>query len=208
MRDESFTKTFLSDIALVANNLNTDRIEFLASRLNELRRVHGRLFIMGAGGSLASASHSVNDFRKICGIQAFNPFDNVPEITALINDTGWDNAIVNWLKCSELNYNDAILVYSVGGGDREKNVSVCLANAVDYANEMGADVYSVVGRSGGYVGDNSDITILIPTIDDSLITPIVEAFHTVILHLLVSHPELKKNQTTWESISDKEKENK
>lgn len=172
----------------------------MVSALARVREGGGRLFILGVGGSAASASHAVNDFRKLAGFEAYCPTDNVSELTARINDDGWDGAIAAWLKGSRLSGRDGLLIFSVGGGNEEKNVSVNLIEAVKLAKQVGATVTGVVGRDGGYVYAQADAAVIIPPLYGEHVTPHTEAFHGVVWHLLVSHPDLKRGATKWESI--------
>jgi D-sedoheptulose 7-phosphate isomerase len=164
-----------------------------------LRHAGGRLFILGIGGSAANASHAVNDFRKIAAIESYTPADNVAELTARINDDGWDSSYAAWLKASRLGSRDAILVFSVGGGDSEKRVSVNLVEAISLARRIGAKVFGVVGRDGGYTAKVADACVVIPTVNAATVTPHAEAFQAVIWHLIVSHPALRANEMKWES---------
>jgi len=172
----------------------------MVALLVETRKRSGRLFILGVGGSAANASHAVNDFRKIVGIESYAPTDNVSELTARTNDDGWDTVFVEWLKSSKLRANDLLLVLSVGGGNLEKNVSPNLVSALKYAKEVAAGVIGIVGRDGGYTAQAADACVIVPTVNSENITPHVEAFQAVIWHLLVSHPDLKASQTKWESV--------
>jgi D-sedoheptulose 7-phosphate isomerase len=180
--------------------LATEDIEKLATRLAAVRQRGGRLFILGVGGSAGNASHAVNDFRKIVGLESYAPTDNVSELTARTNDDGWPSIFVEWLKVSRLNAQDAVLVFSVGGGNLEKNVSPNLVLALQHAKQVGATICGVVGRDGGYTRQVADACVVIPTIDPERITPHAEAFQAVVWHLLVSHPALKAAQTKWESV--------
>jgi D-sedoheptulose 7-phosphate isomerase len=168
--------------------------------LAALRARAGRLFFLGVGGSAANASHAVNDFRKIVGIEAYAPTDNVSELTARTNDEGWATVFVEWLKVSRLNANDMIFIFSVGGGNLEKNVSPNLVRAIQFAKEVGAQIVGVVGRDGGYAGQAADACVIIPTVNPEATTPHAEAFQAVVWHLLVTHPLLKTAQTKWESV--------
>jgi D-sedoheptulose 7-phosphate isomerase len=172
-------------------------IEKLAHELSDLRERHGRLFILGVGGSAANASHAVNDFRKLCGIETYAPTDNVSELTARTNDEGWETVFVSWLKVSNFNQNDAILVLSVGGGDLEKNVSPNLVHALKEAKERKVKIFGIVGRDGGYTAQVADVAVIIPTVDASHVTPHAEAFQAVVWHCLVSHPKLQIQKTKW-----------
>lgn len=196
----SFTREFLNESLKVIQNLEADCIERMALGLAQVRQRGGRLFILGVGGSAGHASHAVNDFRKICGFEAYCPTDNVSELTARINDEGWDTCLAEWLKGSRISSKDGILVFSVGGGNRERNVSVSLVNALDVAKGVGACVFGIVGRDGGYTKKVSNECVVIPTVHPDRITPHTEGFAAVVWHLLVSHPELQRAQTKWESV--------
>ena len=176
-------------------------VDRLATALAAARDAGGRLFILGVGGSAGHASHAVNDFRKICGFEAYTPTDNVSELTARVNDDGWDSSFSEWLKGSRINEKDAVLVFSVGGGNVEKNVSVNLVRAIDEARGRGAKVFGIVGKDGGYTKQVADECVLIPVISAERITPHTEGLAAVVWHLLVSHPALKRAQTKWESVS-------
>jgi D-sedoheptulose 7-phosphate isomerase len=197
-----FSTTFLAEVSEIAARLDIASIEKAAGLLAEVRDRGGRLFILGVGGSAANASHAVNDFRKITAIEAYAPTDNVSELTARINDDGWADSFAAWLRVSRLNARDAILVFSVGGGNLERNVSPNLVAALDYAKSAGAAIIGVVGRDGGYTAKQADACVIIPTVDPGRITPHTEAFQAVVWHLLVSHPALQRNRTHWESLSD------
>lgn len=195
----SFAENFLREVTEIISGLKKDAIEAMASRLSRVRAQNGRLFILGVGGSAASASHAVNDFRKLCGFEAYAPTDNVAELTARTNDEGWDTVFAEWLKDSKITAKDALLVLSVGGGNLEKNISPNLVKAVQLAKEVGASVFGIVGRDGGFTAKNADVCVLVPTVNPEHITPHTEAFHGVVWHLLVTHPGLKKNATKWEA---------
>ena len=184
----------------ILQELDIDSIERMTDILAKTRQSGGRLFILGVGGSAANASHAVNDFRKICGIEAYAPTDNVSELTARTNDEGWESVFVEWLKGSRLNAKDCIFVFSVGGGNKEKNVSANLVHALVYAKEQQAKIVGVVGRDGGYTAQVADVCCLIPVVNPANTTPHTEAFHAVIWHALVSHPKLKTTETKWESV--------
>lgn len=175
-------------------------VERMVMILAEVRSKGGRLFVLGVGGSAAHASHAVNDFRKLCDFEAYAPTDNVSELTARVNDDGWASSFEAWLRVSRLRADDAVLVFSVGGGNLEKNVSPNLVAAVKLAKEVGARVLGVVGRDGGYTAQVADACVIIPTVNPEHVTPHTEAFHAVIWHLLVSHPALKRAATKWESV--------
>ena len=196
----SFSESFLNEVRQVAADLDAGAIEALAALLSDLRRRGGRLFILGVGGSASNASHAVNDFRKIVGLEAYAPTDNVSELTARTNDEGWESVFENWLKVSRLQPRDGVLVLSVGGGNVEKKVSVNLVRALDYAKSAGASIMGVVGRDGGYTATVADVCVVVPTVNPQHVTPHTEAFQAVVWHLLVSHPELKKMETRWESV--------
>ena len=196
----SFVKTYLAECERVIQLLDQDSIDRLAHNLAQTRKLGGRLFILGVGGSAANASHAVNDFRKIVGFEAYAPTDNVSELTARTNDEGWASVFKNWLAVSRLRPVDALLVLSVGGGSLEKNVSVNLIEALDYAKSVGAKVLGVVGRDGGYTAKVADACVIIPTVNPAHTTPHAEAFQAVVWHLLVSHPDLKQSETKWEAV--------
>lgn len=196
----SFTEQFLKESAEIITKLDVASIEAVAAGLGKLRDDGGRLFILGVGGSAGHASHAVNDFRKLCGLESYAPTDNVSELTARTNDEGWDTTFSEWLKVSKLGKNDGLLIFSVGGGNREKNVSVNLVRSLELAKERGAKIFGVVGRDGGTTKQLSDACVVIPTVSPDRITPHTEGFAAVVWHLLVSHPKLAKNATKWESV--------
>lgn len=195
----SFTQQFLAEGIELLQKLDAEPIERTAVGLASVRDGGGRLFILGVGGSAGHASHAVNDFRKICGFEAYCPTDNVSELTARTNDEGWDTTFSEWLKGSRLKKGDGLLIFSVGGGNREKNVSVNLVRALELAKEVGASVYGIVGRDGGYTAQVADACVIVPTVHADRITPHTEGFAAVIWHLLVSHPALAQKKTKWES---------
>jgi len=196
----NFTHDFLKESADVLSKLDANAVESVVSVLAKVKAAGGRLFLLGVGGSAGSASHAVNDFRKLAGFEAYCPTDNVSELTARTNDEGWDTVFEAYLKGSRLNSKDALLIFSVGGGNKEKNVSVNLVKAVDYAKSVGAKITGIVGRDGGWTAKNADAVVIIPTVNPEHITPHTEAFHAVVWHLMVTHPALKANATKWESI--------
>ena len=196
----NFSETFIAEAIEILNKLEVAAIEKMVDVLAQTRAQSGRLFILGVGGSAANASHAVNDFRKIVGIETYAPTDNVSELTARTNDEGWASVFKGWLEGSHLNANDAILVFSVGGGNFEKNVSPNLVLALQLAKEVGAKIVGVVGRDGGYTAQVADACVVIPTIHADHVTPHTEAFQSVVHHLLVTHPRLKAAQTKWESV--------
>jgi D-sedoheptulose 7-phosphate isomerase len=197
---ESFSRSFLDESIEVIRQIDSASVDRLAAGLAATRERGGRLFILGVGGSAGHASHAVNDFRKICGFEAYTPTDNVSELTARVNDDGWDTAFAEWLKGSRVNSNDAVLVFSVGGGSVEKNVSVNLVRAIDEARGRGAKIFGIVGKDGGYTKQVADECVLIPVVSQERITPHTEGLAAVVWHLLVSHPALKVTQTKWESV--------
>lgn len=196
----TFTQTYLEESVELIRRLDRAAIEAVAAGLAAVRAGGGRLFILGVGGSAGHAGHAVNDFRKICGFEAYAPTDNVSELTARINDEGWDTCFAEWLRGSRLGAGDGVLVFSVGGGNRDKNVSVNLVRSLELAREVGARVFGVVGRDGGYTAQVADACVVIPTIAAERITPHTEGFCAVIWHLLVSHPALARSATKWESV--------
>jgi D-sedoheptulose 7-phosphate isomerase len=195
----SFSTQFLSETSDILAKLDTDAIEKIASGLADVRARGGRLFILGVGGSAGHASHAVNDFRKICGFEAYAPTDNVSELTARTNDEGWETVFEAWLKGSRINERDAVLIFSVGGGDKEANVSVNLVRAIDAARAAGASIYGIVGRAGGYTKAHATACVVVPPLFAERITPHTEGLAAVVWHLLVSHPVLKVAATKWES---------
>lgn len=199
--ENTFAQSFLAEAKEVIDRLDASRIEASASLLSSTRALGGRLFILGVGGSAANASHAVNDFRKIAGIEAYAPTDNVSELTARVNDEGWSTVFESWLRVSRLRPNDLVLVFSVGGGDLEKNVSPNLVAALQYARTVGAKILGIVGRDGGFTAKVADVCIVIPTVNPAHVTPHTEAFQAVVWHLLVSHPAVKQQQTKWESTA-------
>jgi D-sedoheptulose 7-phosphate isomerase len=195
----SFTQQFLTEVQQVTSQLDTEAIEKVAEELAQIRQRGGRLFILGVGGSAGNAGHAVNDFRKICDFEAYAPTDNVSELTARTNDDGWPSIFSEWLKGSRINAKDGLLIFSVGGGNLEKNVSPNLVNAIQVAKSVGASVVGIVGRDGGYTAREANAVVIVPTVNPTHVTPHSEAFQAVIWHLLVSHPKLKVTQTKWES---------
>ena len=197
----SYAQQHLDEVARVVAGLDTTAIEKMVTLLAELRARGGRLFFLGVGGSAANCSHAVNDFRKIAGIEAYTPVDNVSELTARTNDEGWENIFSAWLEGSRLRSTDMVFVFSVGGGSLDHNVSPNLVRALQYAKRVGAQVLGVVGRDGGYTAQVADACVIVPTVNPENVTPHTEAFQAVVWHLLVSHPKLKSAQTKWESTS-------
>ncbi len=197
----SYTSEYLADAKALIDAIDVSVIEKMVDEIAEIRANQGRLFFIGVGGGAGHASHAVNDFRKIAGIECYTPTDNVSELTARINDDGWESAFVNWLKGSYLNNRDGVFVFSVGGGNAEKNVSVNIVSSLKYAQEVEAKIFGVVGRDGGYTGKVADACVIIPPIRNETVTPQTEAFQAVIWHLVVSHPKLQKFEMKWESVT-------
>jgi len=195
----TFSTQYLEEAIEIIRRIDAEAVESMAALLAELRDRGGRLFLLGVGGSAANCSHAVNDFRKICGIEAYAPTDNVSELTARTNDEGWASVFVEWLKISRLAARDAVLVFSVGGGNLEKNISPNLVAALKHAKSVGASVLGVVGRDGGFTATVADACVVVPTVNPENVTPHSEAFQAVVWHLLVSHPALKVQATKWES---------
>jgi D-sedoheptulose 7-phosphate isomerase len=196
----NYIKQYIEDAKQILETINIEQIQVMLNLLINLKETKGRLFILGVGGGAGHASHAVNDFRKICGIEAYAPTDNVSELTARINDDGWDTAYLNWLKGSNLVNEDVILVFSVGGGSLEKGISVNIVNSLQYAKELGAKICGVVGRDGGYTSKVADACVLIPLVNNDTVTPHTEGFQAIVWHLLVSHPKLQKYEMKWESV--------
>jgi D-sedoheptulose 7-phosphate isomerase len=196
----SFASNHLQETKQIVDGLDVGVIDRMADLLADARAQGGRLFFLGVGGSAGNCSHAVNDFRKIVGIEAYAPTDNVSELTARTNDEGWETVFVEWLKISHLRKGDIIFVFSVGGGNLEKNVSPNLVRALQYAKEVGATILGVVGRDGGYTAKVGDAVCIIPTVNTEAVTPHSEAFQAVVWHLLVTHPALKARQTKWEGV--------
>ena len=199
MNEEDYISAFLDDAVTIINKLDRNQIHKMSQILQDLRKNGGRLFILGVGGGAGNASHAVNDFRKIAGIESYAPTDNISELTARVNDDGWETVFESWLKGSRLSAKDCIFVFSVGGGNAEKKVSVTLVNALRFAKEKGAKVIGVVGRDGGYTAKVADDCVIIPTVNEKTITPQTEAFQAVVWHLIVSSPAMQKFDMKWES---------
>jgi D-sedoheptulose 7-phosphate isomerase len=193
----SFSAEHLSESIEIAKLINTQTVEQIVDLLADVKSTGGRLFVLGVGGSAANASHAVNDFRKLAGIESYAPTDNVAELTARTNDEGWETVFSGWLNVSQLNSRDCLFILSVGGGNKEKNVSTNLIHAIDLAKNIGARITGIVGRDGGYTAKNSNVCLVVPTINPLTVTPHTESFQTVIWHLIVSHPKLKSNSTKW-----------
>lgn len=197
----SYAKIHLSEAIQIIKQIDPEVIERIADLLVQVKAEGGRLFFLGVGGSAGNCSHAVNDFRKIVGMESYAPTDNVSELTARTNDEGWHTVFAEWLKTSKLRASDALFIFSVGGGNLEKNISPNLVEALNYAKSIGAKVTGVVGRDGGYTAKVADACVIIPTVNPETITPHSEAFQAVVWHLLVSHPKLKAKQTKWESAT-------
>ena len=196
-----FSQGFLEESVAIIQRIDAHAVESVVSTLAAARAAGGRLFVLGVGGSAGHASHAVNDFRKLCGFEAYTPLDNVSELTARINDEGWDDSLAAWLAGSRLRSEDVLLVFSVGGGDKDNGVSVNLVRAMEYAKRVGAKVTGIVGRNGGFTKECADACVVIPPIVSMRVTPHTEGLCAVVWHLMVSHPALQVNETKWESVS-------
>ena len=195
-----FISRYLNEVREVAARIDRVAVRALVELLADVRTKGGRVFVLGVGGSAGNASHAVNDFRKICGIEAYTPTDNVSELTARINDAGWDTSFASWLQGSRLGQADAVCVFSVGGGDTDRGISVNLVRALEYAKSVGATVCGIVGRTGGFTAKVADVCVIIPTVNPETVTAHAEAFQAVVWHLLVSHPRLQREVMKWESL--------
>lgn len=204
---EKYIIQYLDEAQAVLARLNIYSIKEVIKRLVNLKKRDGRLFILGVGGGAGHASHAVSDFRKIAEIEAYAPTDNVSELTARVNDEGWEMIFSKWLKVSRLNKNDALLIFSVGGGDEENKISMPIVRAIDYAKEVGADILGIVGKSSGYTALNANACIVIPMVNSWMVTAHTESFQALLWHLIVSHPLLKSNQMKWESLDVKRQKN-
>ena len=198
-----YTNEYLSEVKLIVDRIDTEAIERMIDLIVEIRKNNGRLFFLGVGGGAGNASHAVNDFRKIAGIESYSPCDNVSELTARTNDDGWEKVFIEWLKGSRLNKNDGVFVFSVGGGNVEKNISANLVRALEYAQIVGAKILGIVGRDGGYTGRVADACVIVPPVNPNTVTPHPEAFQGVIWHLIVSHPKMRVSEMKWESTGGK-----
>ncbi|MFC2010533.1 SIS domain-containing protein [Chloroflexota bacterium] len=196
----SYTNEYMEEVKTIAEKVDHAAVEKMVDIIIGIRKNNGRLFFLGVGGGAGNATHAVNDFRKIAGIESYSPCDNVSELTARINDDGWESAFVQWLKGSKLGKKDGVFILSVGGGNPEKNVSTNLVKAMEYAQEVGAKILGIVGRDGGYTGKVADGCLIVPIVNDSTITPHTESFQSVIWHLIVSHPRMRLFEMKWESI--------
>ncbi len=196
---QEYVVSYLADVEKIAASVDRDALAGIVGELVRIRAGKGRLFFLGVGGSAANASHAVNDFRKIAGMECYAPTDNVSELTARVNDDGWDTVFSRWLEGSRLNEQDGIFILSVGGGNLEKNISPNLVRAVEFARKVGASIMGIVGRDGGYTARAAGHCVIVPTVNESTVTPHTESFQSVLLHLLVSHPHLKVSEMKWES---------
>tara|TARA_A100001015_G_C15030962_1_gene733196 strand:+ start:302 stop:898 length:597 start_codon:yes stop_codon:yes gene_type:complete len=196
-KKDEFIEKYFKQTSLISSKINTKSIENLVIDIFKVRKNNGRIFFLGVGGSAGNCSHAVNDFRKLCNIECYAPTDNVSELTARINDEGWENSFVDWLKVNKLKKNDAIFVFSVGGGNKKFNVSVNLIKAIDYAKKTNTKVFGIVGKNDGYLYKKANQVVLVPNVNDRMITPFSEAFQAVIWHCLVSHPLLQVRKTKW-----------
>ncbi|MBX9952664.1 MAG: SIS domain-containing protein [Candidatus Obscuribacterales bacterium] len=197
----SFSSDFLNKCSAVLAELDSAQIETAAMLLSELKMREGRLFIIGSGGGAGHASHATCDFRKLCNIEAYAPYDNTPELTARVNDDGWDSTLVNWLKVSRFSEKDCLLVFSVGGGSQERNISPNLVNALRLAQSIGAVSIGIVGKNGGETAKIATVTILIPEKDEKLVTPLTEGVQAIVWHILAAHPVLQAHEAKWESAT-------
>jgi len=197
---DSYIGRYVEEVKEIAGKIKSSKIKLMIKLLQELREKNGRLFFLGVGGGAGNAAHAVNDFRKIAGIEAYTPTDNVSELTARVNDEGWRSVFVNWLKVSKLNSNDGVFVFSVGGGIEEKNISANIVDALRYAKEVEAKIFGIVGRDGGYTAKVADACIIIPIISSDTVTAHTESFQAVLWHLIVSHPKMKIAEMKWESV--------
>jgi len=197
---ENYTSRYLSEVTIIASQIDQAQIEKMIDILLETRAAGGRLFFLGVGGGAGNATHAVNDFRKIANFESYTPTDNVSELTARVNDDGWDSSFTRWLSGSHLRRDDTLFVFSVGGGNREKNISTNIVRALELAQEVGAKIIGVVGRDGGFTAKVADAAVIIPTVSTDTVTPHAESFQAVVWHLIVSHPRLKKNEMKWESV--------
>jgi len=193
----SYSQQHLDETSQILSQISSDTVESIVRLLKQVKHDKGRIFFLGVGGSAANAGHAVNDFRKLAGIESYAPTDNVAELTARTNDEGWSTVFSEWLKVSNLSSIDCLFILSVGGGDKERGVSANLCEAIDYGKSKGAKITGIVGRDGGYTGKMADVCLIVPTVNLTTVTPHSESFQTIIWHLMVSHPELKKNPTKW-----------
>jgi len=195
-----YIKKYFTEVSRIAELIKKDQISKMINELKKIKKNRGRLFFLGVGGGAANASHAVNDFRKICGFEAYTPMDNISELSARVNDEGWESIFINWLRGSRLCEKDGVFVFSVGGGNKEKNISSNLVAALKYAKEARAKIFGIVGRDGGYTAKVADVCVIVPPINSETITPHTESFQAVVWHLIISHPEMKVSEMKWESI--------
>lgn len=195
-----YINNYFLEVSKIVNLINKNKIIKMISELKNIKNNRGRLFFLGVGGGAANASHAVNDFRKICGFEAYTPLDNISELSARVNDEGWECVFVNWLKGSRLSEKDGVFVFSVGGGDKERNISPNLVEALKHAKEVGAKIFGIVGRNGGYTAKVADACVIVPPINPETITPHTESFQAVVWHLIISHPEMKETEMKWEAV--------
>jgi D-sedoheptulose 7-phosphate isomerase len=193
----SYSQQHLDESIQITSAINAETIEAMVKLLKSVKEAKGRVFFLGVGGSAANAGHAVNDFRKLAGIESYAPTDNVAELTARTNDEGWPTVFSGWLKVSNLNSKDCLFILSVGGGDKERGVSANLCEAIDFGKSVGARITGIVGRDGGYTAQNSDVCLVVPTVNPATVTPHSESFQVIIWHLMVSHPQLKSSPTKW-----------
>lgn len=196
----SYSAKYLEEAVQIIKKIDPAKIEAMVEGLSQVHKGGGRLFFLGVGGSAANASHAVNDFRKICGMEAYAPTDNVSELTARINDDGWESVFTNWLKGSRLSKKDAVMIFSVGGGNAEKNISPNLVHALKFSKSVGCKIFGIVGRDGGFTAKSADHCLIVPTVNPETVTTHAEAFQAVLWHLIVSHPKLKAHEMKWESV--------
>ena len=197
LKKNDHVKKYFSQVAEIAKLISSHKINFLAKELLRIKKKSGRVFFLGVGGSAGNSSHAVNDFRKLCNIECYTPTDNVSELTARINDEGWSTSFMDWLKVSRFSKNDALFIFSVGGGNKKKKISTNLIKAIDYAKKTKARVFGIIGKKNGHTNKFGNCVIVIPEIDKKMITPHTEAFQAVVWHCLVSHPLLQSNKTKW-----------
>jgi D-sedoheptulose 7-phosphate isomerase len=200
---DKFIKDFLSESSKISSTLDEKIISLFIKEIANCKKNKGRIFFLGIGGSAGNASHAVNDFRKIAGIESYAPTDNISELTARTNDEGWEEIFSKWLITSRLNKKDIVFIFSVGGGNKKKKISINLIKAIDLAKKKGSKILSIVGKADGYAAKNSDLVIIVPVTNKKLLTPFSEAYQSILWHLLVSHPKLKETETMWESVSEK-----
>ena len=200
MTSQDYVDRYLSEVIAIANLIDKAAVRNMIAIILEVRKNNGRLFMLGVGGGAGNASHAVNDFRKIAGIESYTPTDNVSELTARVNDDGWDSAFVNWLRGSRLTSKDCVFVFSVGGGNAEKNISNNLVQSLKYAREIGAKIIGIVGRDGGYTAQVADAVVIVPVVNSETVTPHTEEFQALVWHMVVSHPLVKVNEMKWESV--------